>query len=152
MAESHQVVEGDAELIGEAFEVALHHLPGEAVDPGGDGRVGGEDRACPGRLHRFAETQALLGDQAPDPLEAEEAGMALVGVEDLRMLAGGVQGPDAADPEEHLLADPVLGVAGVEPVGHAPGDVVVLVDVGVEEVEGDPAHLGPPQLGHQRSA
>ena len=62
----------------------------------------------------------------------------------------GLQRPDAADAEQDLLAQPVLGVAAVEPVGDTADLVAVLLDVGVEEVQGHPADVRLPQLGHQR--
>jgi hypothetical protein len=47
--------------------------------------------------------------------------VALVGVEHLRMDAERPQRPHAADAEDDLLAQPVLGVAAVEPVGDGDG-------------------------------
>lgn len=40
--------------------------------------------------------------------------MALVGVEDVRGDAERLEGPDASDAEQDLLAEPVLDVAAVE--------------------------------------
>ena len=62
-------------------------------------------------------------------------------------LADGVEGPHAADAEQDLLADAVLGAAAVEAVGDQAALGVVLVDVGVEQVEPDAADVGPPDLG-----
>ena len=61
-------------------------------------------------------------DELADALDAEEAGVALVGVEDLRRgragdRAVGAHGADAADAEQQLLLQPVLAAAAVEPVG-----------------------------------
>ena len=83
-------------------------------------------------------------DQLADAFEAEEPGMALVAVEHLRVDPEGAQGPDAADAEDDLLAQPVVRVAAVEAVGD--GDAVgrVAVDVGVEQVQGDLADVGAP--------
>ena len=52
----------------------------------------------------------------------------------------------AADAEEDLLAEPVLDVAAVEPVGDLRSVGRVLVDVGVEQVQRHAADLGPPHL------
>ena len=87
-----------------------------------------------------------------DALEAEEAGVALVGVEHLAVDAEGVEGADAADAEEDLLAEPVLGLAAVEAVGDVAEVGRVLVDVGVEEVQRHPADLGLPHAGDERRA
>ena len=100
------------------------------------------------RLDSLRERQALA-DELAGALQPEEAGVPLVRVEDLRLEAHGLQGPDAADAEEDLLADAVLGVAAVEPVGHQPAVRGVPVDVAVQEIELHPADIGPPDLGLQ---
>ena len=84
------------------------------------------------------------GDELADPFEAEEPGVALVAVEHLRVDPEGAQRPDAADAEDDLLAQAVVRVAAVEPVGD--GDAVggVAFDVGVEQEQGDLADVGPP--------
>ena len=124
----------------------------EAVDAGRDRGVGGEDR---GRAHGrqgLVEGQRLRGGhQLPDPLDAEEAGVALVGVEDLRRGAAGeprnsAQRPDAADAEQHLLLQAVLAAAAVQAVGDAAGGLVVARHVGVEQQQRHPADLGPPDV------
>ena len=113
--------------------------------------MGREDRPGAHGLEGLVDRQALVDDEAADALEAEEAGVALVGVEHLRGLADGVEGPDAPDAQEDLLAQPVLGVASVEPVGHRPAGGVVAVDVGVEQVEVHPSDVGAPDPGDDRS-
>ena len=87
------------------------------------------------------------GDELADPLEAEEPGVALVGVEHVRLEAEGAQRPHAADAEHDLLAQAVVLVAAVEAVGD--GDAVgrVALDVGVEQVERDAPDVGPPHVG-----
>ena len=110
--------------------------------PAGTGRVGGEEAAGPHGLDGLVVAQARVLHELTDPLEAEEAGVALVGVEHLGVDAEGVERPHAADAEEDLLAQAVLGVAAVEAVGDRADLGRVLVDVGVEEVERDAAHLG----------
>ena len=65
----------------------------------------------PARAASMASSQreALVGDQLADALEPEEPGVALVDVEHLGLDAEGLQGPHAADAEQDLLADAVLG-------------------------------------------
>ena len=91
-------------------------------------------------------------DQLADALEAEEAGVALVGVEHVRLQAEGAERPHAADAEHDLLAQPVVLVAAVQAVGD--GDAVggVALDVGVEQVEGDAPDVGPPDVAPHRVA
>ena len=63
-----------------------------------------------------SRVEPLLLDQQADPLDAEEPGVALVGVEHLRVGADGGERLQAADAEQDLLAQPVLAVAAVEAV------------------------------------
>ncbi len=102
------------------------------------------------------EVQPLVAEFG-DALQAEEARVALVGVEHLgRGMAGETTvRPDRAhssDAEQHLLEQPVLAAAPVEPVGHAPFTEVVLLHVRVEQQERDTADLGQPDPGPQRPA
>ena len=62
------------------------------------------------------------------------------------------QRADAADAEQQLLAQPVLAVAAVQPVGDLDVVVGVALDVGVEHQQRHPADLGHPDPGHQVGA
>src|ERR1039458_1719478 len=98
--------------------MVLHQFPGKPVDPRGDGGVGGEHRARPAQLDRLVEADPLAGILA-DPLQAEEAGVALVGVEDLGRRMPGERaerapGPDAADAEQQLLPETVIAASAGE--------------------------------------
>ncbi len=80
--------------------------------------------------------------------------MALVGVEHLgRGVAGEpaarAHRPHAADAEQHLLEQPVLAAAAVEPVGDLALGRLVVLDVGVEQQQRHPADLGHPDAGVQ---
>ena len=119
-ADGEQLVERDAALRGEAAEVLLHQLRREPVDAGGHRGVGGEHAAGPHGFDGLGERQPT-GDVLADALEREEPGVTLVGVEDLRVQAERAQRTHAADAEDDLLAQPVLDVAAVEPVGDAGG-------------------------------
>lgn len=115
--------------------------------PAGTG-VGGEHGAGTDLGHGLGEAGAGL-HLASHALEAGEAGMALVEVED-RGCRGtdqcGVRldGADAADAQHDLLEYAVLVVAAVEPVGDLAGLLVVRLDVGVQQQQRDPAHLRHP--------
>ena len=129
---------------------------GKPVDAGGHRRVGGEDGAGAAQLERLVEGQPGRRVLA-DPLEAEEAGVALVGVEHLGLgVAGdraeGAHGADAADAEQQLLAEPVLAAAAVQPVGDLVQRGLVLLHVGVEQQQRHPADLGQPDLGGEQLA
>ncbi len=99
-----------------------------------------------------AKLEPLLHDEPAHPLQAEKAGVALVGVEHLGFLPDGVEGPDAADAEQYLLTDAVLGAPAVEAVGHRPEVALVVLGVGVEQVQPHPSDLGHPDLGDERLA
>ena len=150
--ELHELVDADAHLAGPRAEVALDQLAGEAVDAGRHRRVGGEDARRAHRLDGLAVREAGVLHELADALEAEEAGVALVGVEHLGVDAERVEGAHAADAEEDLLAEAVLGLAAVEPVGDRPQVGRVLLDVGVEQVQRHPPDLRPPHARHERRA
>ena len=114
-------------------------------------------KTVPARTASRASSKSRPGlGELADALQAEEAGVALVGVEDLGGgVAGdpavGADGPDPADAEQHLLQQPVLAAAAVEPVGDVAVGGVVLLDVGVEQQQRDPADLRHPDLGVQHA-
>ena len=92
----------------------------------------------------------LTYDELADALEAEEAGVALVGVEHLRMNVERSKCPYSTDPEDDLLAQTVLFVAAVEPIGDGDGFRRVRWHVRVEQVQPDPADVGAPHShGHR---
>ena len=95
---------------------------------------------------RLVEGRAAgsAGQQLADALQAEVAGVSLVGVEHLGLgVAGdravGAHRPHPADADEDLLPDAVVLVAAVEPVGDAAQVGLVLLDVGVEQQQRHPA-------------
>lgn len=138
-----------AEVPGDQFAV-------EAVDPGGHRGVGGEDGAGLDGLHRGVEVESGAGE-FPDAFEPEEACVPLVGVEHLGFrvsgeAAVGAHGAHPADAEEHLLEQPVLAAAAVQPVGHLAFARRVLLHVGVEHQQRYPADPGQPDVGVQRTA
>ena len=114
--------------------------------------MGGEGGAGADGLDGLVERQAFLEDAAAHALQAEEAGVTLVAMEDLGEGVDLLEGADAADAEEDLLLEAVLGVAAVETVGDVPADLGVLLDRRVEQVERDAADLGPPESGQERRA
>ena len=153
-AERQDLVDRDAGAGVVAAEVLRDQVAREAVDAGRDRRVGGEHGAGAGDLQRGVEVEVLLLGELADALEAEEAGVALVGVEHLGVRGAGdagvgAQRADAADAEQHLLAEAVLGVAAVEAVGDVADQLAVLLDVGVEQQQRDAADLGHPDAGGQ---
>ena len=149
LPDGDQPVDRDAALGGERREVLLEQLAGEPIDAGRHRGVGGEEAAGAHRLDRLVEAQPPV-DPFADPFEPEEAGVALVGVEHLRVDVEGPQRPNATDAEHDLLAQPVFLVAAVEAVGDGDRLGRVRCDVGVEQVEPDPADVGTPDTGGDR--
>lgn len=136
--------------------MAGDQLPVKTVYPGGHRGVGGEDGPGPDHFEGGFEVEPV-GGQFADALQAEEAGVALVGVEDLRLRGPGEPAPGAhgthpADAEQHLLEEAVVAAAAVEPVGDVAFARGVLLDVGVEEEERDAADPGQPDAGVQGAA
>jgi hypothetical protein len=81
----------------------------EAVMPGRDGRVGGEDAAPAHRLVRGGEVRrAPVAELRLDQREHRERRVALVQVEAVdACVAERAQHAHAADPEQGLLAEPI---------------------------------------------
>jgi hypothetical protein len=118
--------------------------------------VRGEHGAGAHGLLGLVERQPGL-DQLAHPLDAEEAGVALVGVEHLGLgLAGErrvrADGPHAADAEQQLLVQAVVAAAAVEPVGDLALGLGVELDVGVQQQQRHAADLRPPDLRVQGAA
>ncbi len=111
--------------------------------------MGGEHAPGTHGLDRLVEAEPL-GDVLTDPLQAEEPGMALVGVEHLGVQAERPQDPHPADAQHDLLADAVLGVPTVEPIGDVVAGLAVAVHVGVQEEQPDPSDVDLPGLDLHR--
>ena len=152
LPQRHHLVERDAALVGKGREVLLHQLAREQVDPRRHRRVRREHHAGPGRLDRPVELHVFGGDEAPDALQGEEPGVALVEVVDGRADVEQLEGSAPADAEDDLLAQAVLDLAAVEAVGHTLLVGGVALDVGVEQVEGHAPDLGPPHLKGRHAA
>ncbi len=124
-AQRQDAVQRHAGQQAAVLEAAPDQVHREAVDAGRDRGVRREHRARAHRRQRLVEVQAGAADQFADPFQAQEAGVALVGVEDRsgRGPAGQVAVPadraHAADAGQDLLADAVFLVAAVEAVGDA---------------------------------
>ena len=159
-AEREDPLDGDAGGRAGLAEVLLDQRAREPVDARRHRRVGGEHGGRTADLERGVEVElrtTLLDGELADPLEAEEAGVALVGVEDLRRRGAGdprvdAQRAHATDTEEQLLAQAVLAVAAVEAVGHVAVVLGVALDVGVQEQQRHPADAGDPDLRQQIGA
>src|SRR5204863_7057939 len=98
-SETEELLERDPVALDLVLEVLSHQVGREEVDAGGNGRVRGEDVRGDDDLARLVERETALEPELPDPLEAEERGMALVRVADRRAEARQVERADAADPE-----------------------------------------------------
>ena len=107
--------------------------------------MGGENTAGADDLDRLGVGEPGL-DQLAHPFHRQEAGVPLVGVEDLRVQPEGPQRPDATDAEHDLLAQSMLDVAAVEPVGDGSDLGRVRVDSGVEEVQVDATDVDLPHV------
>ena len=144
VAEAHEAVERDTNGLGVLREVLFHQRTGEAVDACGNGGMGGEHRSRPGRLNRFIKGQVAILNKLTDAFQAEEPGVSFVGVEDLCGYADRSQRLDAAHAEHDFLAHPVFLSAAVETIGDSAAVGIVFLNVGVQQVQGDPTDLSAP--------
>jgi len=138
----------------QADQVRRDQLARETVDAGRHRRVRGEHGARAHHLQRLVEGEVIADDELADPLHAEESGVPLVGMKDLRCggRGGSAVGPDrahAADAEQQFLLEAMLRAAAVKPVGDLARLPVVLLDVAVEQQQRHAAHLCHPDLRPQ---
>ena len=120
-------------------EDLAHLVEAELVVAGGDGGVGGEDALL---LDGFGVglgggAEGSGSNAGFEQADGEKGGVALVHVADFGLHAEGVQEVNAAEAEDGLLAEAIVGVATVEVVGEAAVPGVVAVDVGVEQEDRD---------------
>ena len=127
-------------------EVAVHQIRGKDVNPGGHGCVRGEDVAGGHQFPRHRKPHPLLLHYPPDALQREEGRMALVQVADGGLDPEGGQRADPADPEQDLLPDPHVLVPAVQVSGHGAIFRTIARQVGVQQVQWHPPHLGTPDL------
>ena len=127
-------------------EVLVHQLGAEAVDARRDRCVGREHTAGAHDLDRLGECETRA-DELADALERVEAGVSLVAVEHLGVDAQRAKGSHTADAEDDLLAQAVLDVAAVQPVGDLCRESRALPrHRSVEQVQRDAADVDPPHL------
>ena len=138
------------ELLSIGLQIGFDQIRREPVVAGGDRSVGGEDVTDGAGLAGGGEGEILLHEQA-DALEGQKGGVPLVHVADSRLDAQGVEGAQTADTEQDLLADAHLAVAAVEAGGDLAILGAVLLDVGVQQIEGDQADLDRPDAGEDRA-
>ena len=141
-------------------EVLRDQVAREPVDAGRHRGVRREHGAGARHLERRVEVEVragLVDGELADPFDAEEAGVALVGVEHLRRGPAGqprvdAQRADTADAEQQLLEQPVFAGAAVQAVRDVTEHAVVLLHVGVEQQQGHSADLGDPDPRNQLAA
>src|SRR6185436_13877495 len=137
-AEREELVAVRAERAPRAGQMLLDQMEGERVVSGGHGRVGREDRRLADLLERVLERPAPL-DQLADPLQHDEARVALVEMERAGADAERLERADAADAEDDLLLNARLAIAAVEARGELAIPRRVFRQVGVEQVQRDAA-------------
>jgi hypothetical protein len=113
--------------------------------------VRGEHRALADRLEGFLDRGAGALGLGAGQLEAGHRGVALVEVHHARLDAEGMQGADAADAEQRVLAEAHAGVPYVQPRGDPAVGEVVLGAVGVEQQQRHAADVDAPDLGDDRA-
>ena len=102
-----------------------------------------EDAAAAHGFDRLVEAQAAV-DPFADAFQAEKTGMAFVGVEHLRVQAERSERTNAADAQDDFLAEAVLLITAIQPVGDRHDLRRILRQVGVEEVERNAADIDSP--------
>jgi hypothetical protein len=130
--------------------VFLDQVGAEAVVPGRDRRVRGEDGLAGDPLQGLVEGDPLGRHALADDLQPGEGAVALVEVQHPRVDVQGPQRPDAADAQQQLLADPDPAVAAVQVGRQLPILGAVALDVRVEQQQEVAAHHEPPDARRDR--
>ena len=153
-AEAQQPLDGHAARVGPAVAVEqgtghpADEVRVEALVAGSDRRMDREHAVAAHDVEGIVERQAR-GDVLPRPFREQERGMAFVQVPHRGRQVELAQRPHAADAEHELLVQPHLATADVKDVRDRAVGVVVVRDVGVEQQDRDPPHLGDPDGGEQ---
>ena len=136
--EPEELVFGDAEILLHAREIGADHVLAEVVVSRGNRRMRGENGVRRDRFQRGIERQSALHLGA-HPLQDEECRMPLVHVPSGRLESDRMQRAHTADAEHDLLLDASALVSAVKPVGDVAVLCVVVVQIGVEQIQGDVA-------------
>ena len=136
VVEAAELVDGGGAVVAEDL---VHLVDAELVVAGGDWGVSGEDALLTDGLDvGFGRVlEGFAGEVIFEQADGEEGGVALVHVIDLGFTGECVEQCDAAEAEDGLLTEAVVGVAAVEVVGEAAVPGIVAFDVGVEQEDGD---------------
>ena len=133
-------------------EVFFHHLRIKGIVSCRHRRVGGEKAAGRHVLQGFNETELLLGDQHPDPLQAQKRGVALVHVKDRRLQSHRSQRLHPADAEDDFLADPHVMVSTIELISDVPVVLGIFRQVSIEQEKTGQSDIHLPSLGSNLSS
>jgi hypothetical protein len=151
-AQTHQRLVREPERLAERTEVLLDQAPAEPVVTGGHGRVRCEDGHRRHPAQRLLKPDPLGHHLRADHLQRGESAVAFVEMEHPRDDAERLQGPQAADAQEQLLADSHAGVAAVKPRGELAVLGGVRLDVGIEQQQRVPADRHLPDACRDRRA
>ncbi len=114
-AQLHHLLEGRRDLRAEPVHGVVHQVRAEAVMPGLDRRVRGEDALGLGLGQRLLEALSRR-HFLPNQLQGQKGRVPFVHVEDRRLDPQGPQQAHAADAQQHLLHDPRSAVAAIDPL------------------------------------
>src|SRR5581483_6122221 len=129
----------------EVLEIIPDHLLGKVIMTGRYRCVRGKHRVRRHALERGGAVDAMR-DEPTHTLEQKKSSMALVDVPHRWSLLERVERAHATYAEDDLLLDTHLAIAAVEPMGDVAAVLVVLFDVGVEQVQLDMPALRLPHF------
>ncbi len=127
-------------------KIGLDQLRSKDVNACRHRGMGGKDVAGRGGLVRLRKRKLVLAHELADTLQPQKGGMPLVQMHHVRLKPQGVQGANAANAQDNLLLDAHLVVAAIQFIGNILVFLRIVRDVGIEQIQGDAAHLRPPDL------
>ncbi len=143
LAEREETLAVLADLAPAPGQVLLDEMKRERVVSRGHRRMRREHRGPPHFFQCVVERRALF-DELADALQGDKRRMSLVQVPHGGFDAKRPQHAYAADAEDDLLLDACFAVAAVKPGGQLAIPRRVLLEIGVEQKQADPADAQPP--------
>src|ERR1035438_7324831 len=151
-AKVHQAIVGDSQQIAQWPQVLLNQLRIEAVVARGNRGVGGEAHLLRDAIGGLVKVKSLVLHAIVDRFKQCESAVAFIQVEHTRRDAHGLEGAEASDAQQNLLADARAAVAAIQPRGEQAVFRAVAVHIRVKQEQVAAANLHAPDLGEDRAA
>lgn len=128
----------EAEKVFAVTDHPARQVQGELIVPGGDRGMGREDALFPDRFYVVRSDHLSSGflRLLVQELQGEEACVPFIHMEAPDVVVAELtEHPDAADPENHLLTQPVVRVPSVKRMGQYSGPIGIFRKIGIQKID-----------------